>query len=780
MLIVVLLTNNNYAQNKLQSFPISSVQIHESPFYQAQQVDLHYILELKVDRLLAPFLIDAGFKPKDKRYPNWENTGLDGHIGGHYLSALSLMYASTGNKELLERLYYMIDWLAKCQEKNGNGYVGGVPGGKEMWKDIANGKIDAGIFSLNSKWVPWYNMHKLYAGLRDVYQIAGIEKAKDILIKLSDWCIELTKNLSDEQMQDMLRSEHGGMNEVFVDVAEITGDEKYLTLAKRFSHRAILDPLIAHENKLTGLHANTQIPKVVGYKKIGDYSNEKEWTEAAALFWDLIIDNWTICIGGNSVREHLHPPDDFSSMVTSNQGPETCNTYNMLRLTKLLFLTNSDVKYMDYYERALYNHILSTEHPDKGGFVYFTPMRPRHYRVYSQPHQCFWCCVGSGLENHGKYGEMIYAHSDNDIYVNLFIPSKLEWKEKGIGIEQITKFPFEEKTKLKIILKKPQKFALKIRYPGWVKEAELEVTINEEVTTLETIPSSYITLNRKWENGDEVDIKLPMQTKLEYLPDQSDWASILHGPIVLAAKTDTTDLVGLFADDSRMGHVANGPMYPIDEAPMLISENRDFSDNIQSVTGKPLTLQYTGTVYPDKYQNIELIPFFMVHDARYIVYFPVNTPDELEKRKFEMERREQAMLALEAQTIDHVATGEQQPESDHNFKGERTESGIYENRYWRHAHGWFSYDLKDPNKQARTLRVTYFGVDKGRTFDILLNNKLLVTVSLDGSKGHQFVDVDYNIPQNIIDTIENGILTVKFVAHENSMAGGVFDIRLLK
>jgi DUF1680 family protein len=419
------------------------VRLLESPFSRAQQTDLEYILALDPDRLLAPFRIDAGLTPKAERYGNWENIGLDGHTGGHYLSALAFMFAATGNDQVSERLDYMLQELALCQEKNGNGYVSGIPGGKEMFRELTEGEFDAGSFTLANRWVPLYNIHKLFAGLRDAYLVAGKDQAQEILIYLTDWFYGLSDALTDEQIQSILRTEHGGLNEVFADVFAITGNPKYLTLAQRFSHRFILDPLIARRNELTGLHANTQIPKVVGFKRIADLSGNSEWSDAAAFFWDLVTQKWTVSIGGNSVREHFHPANDYSLMMESTQGPETCNTYNMLKLTRLLFLSDPEDRYIDYYERALYNHILSSEHPDSGGFVYFTPMRPRHYRVYSQPQVCFWCCVGTGMENHGKYGELIYAHNKRDLYINLFISSTLNWKEKGISLT-LTGFPSED------------------------------------------------------------------------------------------------------------------------------------------------------------------------------------------------------------------------------------------------------------------------------------------------------------------------------------------------
>lgn len=776
--IIFLYAGCGSGQEKLKNFPLSAVKIHESPFLQNQETSMDYILSLDPDRLLAPFLIDAGIEPKAERYGNWENTGLDGHIGGHYLTALAQMYAASGEPEFLERLEYMIGELAACQEKNGNGYVSGVPGGKEMWPEIAKGNIDAGNFSLNGKWVPLYNIHKLYAGLRDAYLVAGVEQAKDMLVDLTDWFIDLTSGLSDEQIQDMLRSEHGGLNETFADVAAITGDDKYLDLARRMSHEFILQPLLEEEDKLTGLHANTQIPKVIGYQRIASLSGDEAWSEAADFFWETVVENRSVSIGGNSVREHFHPVNDFSSMVESNQGPETCNTYNMLRLSNFLFLDNPDAKYVDFYERALYNHILSSQHPTEGGYVYFTPMRPRHYRVYSTPQLCFWCCVGSGLENHGKYGELIYAHNGKDLYVNLFIPSELNWEEKGIKLTQNTEFPYEETSELQLDLDKSQRFTLHVRYPGWVKEGEFKVFVNGEAQNLNAVPSSYVALERKWKNGDKVRIETPMHTEVEYLPDGSPWVSFVHGPIVLAAATDSTDLKGLWADDSRMGHVADGELYPVDKAPALVGSENELAAHIKPIEGKPLVFSASDLIYPEKYKNVELKPFYSIHEARYMLYWPVTTQEGLEKKLAEMKEKEREMLALEARTVDEVATGEQQPETEHNFRGEQTNTGMHKGMFWRDASGWFSYELHNENQEGKTLRVTYYGLDNNRNFDILINDVLLETVRLDGSKGDEFFDVDYKIPQKALDSGED--LNVKFVAHEGSVAGGVYYVRLLK
>lgn len=763
-----------------QAFHLSAVRLLDSPFKHASQLNVNYVMAHDPDRLLAPFLIDAGLEPKAERYGNWENTGLDGHTAGHYLTSLALMVASENNAEARERLTYMVNELARCQQANGNGYVGGIPGGNAMWNEIAQGNIRAGGFSLNGKWVPLYNIHKLFAGLHDAYVFAKNEKALEVLIALSDFFVEMCSNLSDEQIQQMLVSEHGGMNEAFANVYSLTGNRKYIELAKKFSHKAILNPLLASEDKLNGLHANTQIPKVIGFMRIAELVNDTAWHHASEFFWNTVVENRSIAIGGNSTHEHFHPSNDFSSMVETREGPETCNTYNMMKLSKLLYQNGGELKYIDYYEKALYNHILASQHPGHGGLVYFTPMRPQHYRVYSNPEQTFWCCVGSGIENHAKYGELIYAHDQSNLYVNLFIPSELTWNENGIVLEQNTHYPESNETTLKVNIADPSEFSIFLRHPKWNNKTPLLVKVNGKKVKGESSPGGYFAITRKWSDGDILDVKFDMYTYGELLPDSSPYMALMHGPVVLAAATGTNDLDGIIADDSRMGHVAHGKLIPRDEAPMLIIDNEQWAQNIVPLNNGPLTFGFNKLLYPAEADSLQLIPFYRLHDARYIVYWQVASTNELAKKLEELKAKEKEAMALEEITIDKVDTGQQQPESDHNVKFENSEAGVYNDRHWRHARGWFSYELNDPEKAAKTLRVTYSGNDRGRNFDILINNQKLATVNLKAEHGDSFVDVDYPIPAPMIAKNRNGKMEVMFKAHDNSIAGGVFMVRLLK
>ena len=793
-LIISISIGKAQTNHQVSYFSLQDVKLLSSPFLQAQQTDLHYILALDPDRLSAPFLREAGLTSKAPSYTNWENTGLDGHIGGHYLSALSMMYAATGDTVIYHRLNYMLNELHRAQQAVGTGFIGGTPGSLQLWKEIKAGDIRAGGFSLNGKWVPLYNIHKTYAGLRDAYLYAHSDLARQMLIDLTDWMIDITSGLSDNQMQDMLRSEHGGLNETFADVAEITGDKKYLELARRFSHKVILDPLIKNEDRLNGMHANTQIPKVIGHKRVAevskndkDWNHAAEWDHAARFFWNTVVNHRSVCIGGNSVREHFHPSDNFTSMLNDVQGPETCNTYNMLRLTKMLYQNSGDVdnsnqpdpRYVDYYERALYNHILSSQEPDKGGFVYFTPMRPGHYRVYSQPETSMWCCVGSGLENHTKYGEFIYAHQQDTLYVNLFIPSQLNWKEQGVTLTQETLFPDDEKVTLRIDKAAKKKLTLMIRIPEWAGNSKgYEITINgkKHLSDIQAGTSTYLPLRRKWKKGDVITFHLPMKVSLEQIPDKKDYYAFLYGPIVLATSTGTENLDGIYADDSRGGHIAHGRQKPLQEVPMLIGNPDSIRHSLHKLSGSKLAFSYDGNVYPaQKSKSLELIPFFRLHNSRYAVYFRQASEEQFKTIQEEMATAERKATDLANRTVDLIFPGEQQPESDHSIQYEASETGTHKDRHFRRAKGWFSYNLKI-KEEASQLMITVRQEDRNKAVILLNNEKLTVHPTVSKADKDGFIRLCYLLPRKL----KAGSCEILFKPDGTEWTSAVYEVRLLK
>lgn len=758
-------------------FPLNKVHLSESVFSKAMQTDEKYILSMDADRLLAPYLKEAGLKPKKENYPNWENTGLDGHIGGHYISALALMYDSTGDTKVKQRLDYMINELERCQNLSENGYLSGVPNGKKIWKEIADGNIRAATFGLNDRWVPLYNIHKIYSGLRDAYWYADSEKAKKMLIKLTDWMADEVSGLSDEQIQDMLRSEHGGLNEVFADVYDITKNPKYLKLAHRFSHLAILNPLLNGEDKLTGIHANTQIPKVIGFKRIADLENNKEWSNAADFFWTNVTQKRSAIIGGNSVSEHFNPINDFSGMIKSIEGPETCNTYNMLKLSKELYATNPKSSYVDYYERALYNHILSTQNPDKGGFVYFTPMRPGHYRVYSQPETSFWCCVGSGMENHAKYGEMMYAYSDDDLYVNLFIPSILKWSEKKLVLRQENNFPENPSTKLVFDVAPKSNINLKLRAPEWANASEITISINGKNINVTVDTEGYLTIKRKWKKDDVIEMKMPMHLSAEQLPDHSDYFAFKYGPIVLAAKYGKENQDGLFADDSRGGHIAHGPQIPLNEIPTILRSSDSVLSHLETVNGKGLTFRLKGLYPQNKFSNgLELVPFYKIQEERYIIYFPLANQDKIEMIQKQKAKEEDEIRKLDNITTDKIQLGEQQPESDHFIDSKDSNTGYMEDRHFREAKGWFSYQMKNKDKNAKYLYLIYFDANSNRTLNAEINGVKVISKNFEGKTGGSPQSLLIPIPES---ESRKEILNVKFNTDEKSLTPKIIEVRLL-
>ena len=757
---LIALTATAQLPTRVESFPISSVRLGESQFLKNQQMDIHYLLGLDADRLLAPYLKEAGLTPKAENYSNWENTGLDGHIGGHYLSALSYMYAATGNAEIEKRLDYVMKELKRCQDAAGDGYLSGVPNGRKIWKELSEGNIRANSFGLNDRWVPLYNIHKIYAGLRDAYLIAGRSEAKEMLVKLTDWMVQLVSGLTDEQIQKMLISEQGGLNETFADVYGMTKDQKYLKLAHQFSDQQMLKPLLESKDNLTGKHANTQIPKIIGYKRIADLEGLQGWDRAAKFFWDVVVGQRSVSIGGNSMREHFNPTNDFSGLLASEQGPESCNTYNMLRLTKMLYQTSADKNFMDYYERALYNHILSILNPVQGGFVYFTPMRSGHYRVYSQPQTSMWCCVGTGLENPARYGEMIYAHEGSDLIVNLFIPSTLTWDD--LTVKQENRFPQEPSTTLTLNLKKAKKFALKIRLPWWTDGAKLAVNGSPVDTQTK---DGYIVVDRKWKDGDAVNIELPMHLTAITTPDGKPQYSFLYGPIVLAAKTGTDRQDGMYADNSRGGHIANGPKIPATQMPAIIGSPDDILTHLNPVEGKPMTFRLTGVTLP-QYEGMTLVPFYQLYECRYQIYFPLYSQNEWTAKQQEMAAAEKARMELEALTVDKIFCGEQQSESDHFYSGNGSWNGADEGIHWRRTRSAFTYQVKTDG--ATTLRLKGFA------------DREPIVVSLDGKQLGTATFDRQGIATLQLPAGTKGTLKLSLAAEQGKQTPRISEIRLCR
>ena len=772
------------AQDRLYAdeFPIGDVTLLDGPLKKARDLNIQTLLQYDCDRLLAPYLKEAGLTPKAKAYPNWD--GLDGHVGGHYLTAMAVNAAATGNAECRRRMEYMISELQTCADANnknhpewGKGYVGGMPNSERIWSTFKKGNFGTYFGS----WAPFYNLHKMYAGLRDAWVYCGNEQAKTLFLGFCDWAIDLTAGLSDAQMEQMLGNEHGGMNEVLADAYAITKDKKYLDVAKRFSHRRLLTPMSQRQDNLDNMHANTQVPKVVGFERISELSGDEVYHNAANFFWDIVTGERSLAFGGNSRREHFPSKEACMDFINDIDGPETCNTNNMLKLTEDMHRRNPEARYADYYELATFNHILSSQHPTHGGYVYFTPARPRHYRNYSAPNEAMWCCVGTGMENHGKYGQFIYTKKSDNLFVNLFVASELNWKEKAVVLRQETGFPYSETSKITIAQGKGQ-FTLQVRYPGWVKPGAFQVKVNGKPVSIVTGPSSYVAISRQWKKGDVVDITFPMYNSIKYLPNEPQYIALMHGPILLGMKTGTEDLAHLVADDSRFGQYASGKKLPINEAPILINNSiDDIANQLQPIVGKPL--HFTLTTKMENAIRNEIQPFFEIHDARYMMYWLALSEDSYKGYLDGLAKAEQERQALEARTVDKVQPGEQQPETDHKMETDQSQVGNSNDVFYRDARDghYFSYLMQTGGLTDLSLRLKYWGVGEWKTheFDIFVDDVLVKEVNNTGKyRISEFKYETYPVPAELLKDKQQ--VRVKFVAKPRKQIGEIYEVRLVK
>ncbi len=740
-----------------EPFELEEVRLLDGPFKQAMERDAAYLLKLEPDRLLAGFRADAGLKPKAERYGGWESQGVAGHCLGHYLSACSKMYRANGDARFRERVHYIVRELEACQQANGNGYVAAIPEGKRIFDEVSRGQITSKGFDLNGGWVPWYTMHKVLAGLRDAYVCCEDETARAVWIRLSDWALRTTDTLSAEQIQTMLRCEQGGMKEVACDLYGVTGDARYLELANRFTHKAVLDPLARREDCLNGLHANTQIPKMIGCAREYELTGDPYFQTAAAFFWETVTRNHSYATGGHSDGEHFGPPRQLSKRLSPNTT-ETCNVYNMLKLTKHLFTWQPAAEYADFYERALFNHILGSQDPETGRVTYYMSLLSGTSKQYQGQFDTFSCCVGTGMENHAQYGEAIYFHDAQKLYVNLFIASELHWKDKGIVLRQETSFPEEAKTRLVVNCANPVEFTLCVRRPYWAVSG-FSASINGVKQDVPAAPSSFATVQRTWRDGDAVEIALPMGLRLEPMPDDPNRSALMYGPLVLA------------------GGMGKGEE-PAAQVPALVTENRDCAAWLKPVPEQALAFVTAGVGRPN---DVPLIPFYQMHHQRHIVYWDLFSEAQWEQKQAEYRAEQERVRALEARTIDFVQPGEMQPERDHAFDGVNSRNGVHLNRKWRDAAdgGSFSFTMKVLPDQPASLLCTYWGSDNGpRTFDLLVDGSKIATQNLNNNKPDAFFEVEYPLPESLTKGKEK--LRVTFQAHPGNMAGGCFGIRVVK
>ncbi|WP_321321591.1 beta-L-arabinofuranosidase domain-containing protein [Labilibaculum sp.] len=746
---------------KVLPFDLKDVKLLDGPFEKAMELNVQSLLNYEPDRLLAKFRIEAGLKPKAKHYDGWEANTIAGHSLGHYLSACALMYNSTNDKRFLDRVNYIVDQLEVCQNADGEGYIGAFPDGKRILEEeVAKGDIRSKGFDLNGIWVPYYTEHKVMAGLTDAYNLCGNKKALQINIKFADWLSTIVKDLNDKQIQNMLDCEHGGINESLVDLYGLTKNEKYLQLSKVFHHKKVLDSLAHHVDVLPGIHANTQIPKLVGCARRYELTGALSDRESAEFFWDRVVHHHSYVTGGNCNHEYFGESDHLRNRLSQNTT-ETCNVYNMLKLSRHLFEWEAAPEVADFYERALFNHILSSQHPADGRVIYNLSLEMGGHKVYQDPYW-FTCCVGTGMENHSKYGANIYFHNNNELYVTQFIGSQLNWKSKGLIVKQTTAFPEEQGTKLEFYCEKPSKFALKLRYPKWAENG-VEIYINNEKISVDQKPQSFISIERKWKKGDVLEYKMPFTLRLETMPDDSNRVAVMYGPMVMAGELGPED-------DPK----ANDAMY----VPVIMTEDRDPSNWLSAVKGEANTFKTDSVGY---LHDFVLKPFYKVHDVRYSVYFDVFNQESWAKYQKEYQAKQAQKKKLEEMTVDFFQPGEMQPERDHNFQSEKSSVDVIKNKRSRVVDrgGVMSFEMGLMKGNRLALAVEYWGGNTGaKTFDILIDGKLLATENIADKKPGEFIDILYQLPDDICMTKDKVMVTFK--PHEGHRAGPVFGVRTVK
>jgi len=735
-----------------EAFDLQDVRLLDGPFKHAQELDEKYLLSLDVDRLLHNFRVNAGLPSSVRPLGGWEDPKceLRGHFVGHYLSACAMMYAATGNERLKENGAAVVAGLAECQAKFPDGYLSAFP---ESFIDRVEERRPV--------WAPYYTLHKLFAGLLDMYIYCGDQQALDVCKKFGDWVVARNARLTDAQMQAMLGTEHGGMNECLADLYSVTGDEKYLQTSLRFNHQAVIGPASQRIDNLTGLHANTQIPKFVGTARQYELTGDPLLRTACEFFWYTVVKERSYVIGGNSDSEHFTPKEKMSTAF----GPsttETCNTYNMLKLTRHLFCWDPRVEYADYYERALYNHILASQDPITGMMCYYVPLRSGSRKEYNKPLDSFWCCTGTGVENHAKYGDSIYFHSGTRaLFVNLFIASELNWKEQGVRLVQETTYPAKGATRLTFTCERPVRFELCLRRPSWAVGG-YEVRINgkrRRRTTGEA--GSWIVLNRAWRSGDTVEVRMPFSLHTEGFADNPRRFAFLNGPLVLAAQVD-----------------------PNKAFPAIVS-SKEQAVRALFPTGKPNTFTASPKLFKfpgGRPSTLTLEPFYAIHNGRhYMVYFDSFTPLEWKQKEADYAARMARERELAARTIDFVVPDGEQSERDHDVKGEKTAHGDFGDRKWRHATdgGWFSWQMKVLPDEPQELAVTYWGSDaNNRIFDILIDGRRIATERLQNNRPNKFYAEIYPLTPDLVKGKNH--VEVRFQAQEDAWAGGVFGVRILK
>ncbi|MES3109196.1 glycoside hydrolase family 127 protein [Sphingomonas aurantiaca] len=743
--------------------PLSAVRLLPSAYATAVEVNRTYLLRLSADRLLHNFMVYAGLPAKAPLYGGWESDTIAGHTLGHYLTALVLMHAQTGDAACRTRADYIVAELARAQAKRGTGYVGAlgrkrkdgtIVDGEEIFPEVMRGEIKSGGFDLNGSWSPLYTVHKLFAGLLDVHAAWGNTQALTVATGLATYFAKVFAALDDAQMQTLLGCEYGGLNESYAELSARTGDKTWLAVAERLYDRKMLDPMVAGEDRLANFHANTQVPKLVGLARIHELTGKPAPANAARFFWNTVTQHHSYVIGGNADREYFSGPDSIANHITE-QTCEHCNSYNMLKLTQHLYGWQPDGALFDYYERAHLNHVMAAQNPKTAGFSYMTPLMTGTARDYSTAKDdAFWCCVGSGMESHAKHGEAIFWEGEGTLLVNLYIPAEARWQARGAALTLDTRYPFEPESRLTLTkLARPGRFPIALRVPGWAN-GRATVTVNGAPVE-PVIAKGYAIVERRWKAGDIVAITVPLDLRLESAPGDVDTVAVLRGPMVMAADLGPAEAKWEQADPAMVG--------------------ADLLAAFTPTVGTAATYATKGIIRP---ADLSFVPFYSQYDRRSAVYFKRFGEAAWTTQEAAFLAEQARLKDLAARSVDVMHLGEMQPERDHGLTSEISYPESYRGRNGRDARsgGYFEFAMKT-RAGPLVLQATYWGDERARDFDILVDNVKVATQHLEADRPGKFFDVEYPLPVAL--TKGKSSVKVRFVPHDRSSAGPVFGVRMV-
>jgi DUF1680 family protein len=773
--------------------PLDRVRLTGGPLKRAQDVTRDYLLSLDPDRMMAYYRVRAGLAQKAEPYGGWDGGGrnLTGHIAGHHLSAVSLMYASTGDAKFKERADYLVREMGEVQAKNGDGYLGALENLREAFAAVSRGEIRSGGFDLNGLWSPWYTLHKTFAGLRDAYRYTGNRNALAIETRFAGWAEGILKPLTDAQVQKMLLTEHGGMNEVLADLYADTGDERWLNLSYRFEHHAFTDALKRSQDNLNGKHGNCQIPKLIGSAARYGYTADGGDLLASSFFFDRVAQHHSYATGGHGLSEYFGPPDMLSARV-DGRTCESCNEYNMVKLGRRLFSFRPDGSYMDYNERALFNHVLASIDPADGTTSYMVPVGRGVQQEYQDMQRSFTCCVGTGMENPALHGYGVYYESPDAVWVNLYVPTTARLTSREGTVAMDTTFPEGETAKITLNPAKAQEFTLALRRPSWAGDG-FTVKLNGtpvEVPTMASLrpgaaggralgnentqstASTYVEIKRTWKAGDIVEVTLPKTLAYEPTPDNDSVGAIMWGPLVLA---------GNFGPRSE-GRRGGPPPTPI---PVLVAADRPVDQWVVPSSGDFVARSVAKfPAEPSRFGgDVTLTPFYRTHRKRYSVYFDVLTPAQFEAKVAGINADRERAAAVAAATLGFAQPGDEKAEKEFNYQSEPAtrQLGRGNGRSNRSGTGWFSFDLPVDASGDNTLLVTYFnelGLPPalGR-FDIVVDGQRIASYSPD-RVATGFFDARYGIPVAV--TTGKSKVTVKFEAASDGRIVPIYGVRLIR